>query len=118
MSGLTGLLARDEAERTAEAIAALIDGLYIRRALKDALLDEGYNRLIGFECKTTRGFEWFGADPGHEALSAYGLLEFTDMAQVRNVDPRLLADTRAFVMKCRDGNGGFKRERNTLPDHA
>ncbi|WP_353642185.1 transcriptional regulator BetI [Mesorhizobium sp. WSM2239] len=35
MSGLTGLLPRSEAERTAEAIAALIDGLYIRRALKD-----------------------------------------------------------------------------------
>ena len=35
MSGLCGLMARDEAERVAEAIAALIDGLYIRRALKD-----------------------------------------------------------------------------------
>lgn len=34
-SGLTGLLPRAEAERAAEAIAALIDGLYIRRALKD-----------------------------------------------------------------------------------
>jgi TetR/AcrR family transcriptional repressor of bet genes len=35
MSGLTGLMPRPEAERSAEAIAALIDGLYIRRALKD-----------------------------------------------------------------------------------
>ena len=35
MSGLTGLLPRSEAERVAEGIAALIDGLYIRRALKD-----------------------------------------------------------------------------------
>jgi TetR/AcrR family transcriptional repressor of bet genes len=35
MSGLTGLLPRPEAERVAEGIAALIDGLYIRRALKD-----------------------------------------------------------------------------------
>jgi TetR/AcrR family transcriptional repressor of bet genes len=35
MSGLTGLMPQSEAERTAEAIAALIDGLYIRRALKD-----------------------------------------------------------------------------------
>ncbi|MGD9915609.1 MAG: transcriptional regulator BetI [Rhizobiaceae bacterium] len=39
MSGLTGLLARNEAERTAETIAALIDGLYIRRALKDSAPD-------------------------------------------------------------------------------
>ena len=35
MSGLAGLMPRDEAERAAEAIAALIDGLYIRRALRD-----------------------------------------------------------------------------------
>lgn len=35
MSGLTGLLPRSEAERVAEGIAALIDGLYIRRALKE-----------------------------------------------------------------------------------
>jgi TetR/AcrR family transcriptional repressor of bet genes len=35
MSGLTGLMPRTDAERAAEAIAALIDGLYIRRALKD-----------------------------------------------------------------------------------
>ena len=37
MSGLVPLMARAEAERAAEAIAALIDGLYIRRALRDGL---------------------------------------------------------------------------------
>jgi TetR/AcrR family transcriptional repressor of bet genes len=35
MSGLTGLMPRNDAEQVAEGIAALIDGLYIRRALKD-----------------------------------------------------------------------------------
>ncbi len=37
MSGLTPLVGRPEAARMAEAIAALIDGLYIRRALRDGL---------------------------------------------------------------------------------
>ena len=37
MSGLLPLLPRPQAERTAETIAALIDGLYIRRALRDGL---------------------------------------------------------------------------------
>src|SRR3954471_2634991 len=77
-------------------------------------LDAGYARLIGFECKTTKGFEWFGADPGHDALSAYGLLEFTDMAIVRDVDKAMLARTRDFVMSSRDGNGGYKRQTHTL----
>jgi TetR/AcrR family transcriptional regulator, transcriptional repressor of bet genes len=35
MSGLAGLMPRPIADQTAEGIAALIDGLYIRRALKD-----------------------------------------------------------------------------------
>lgn len=35
MSGLVGLLERPAATRAAEGIAALIDGLYIRHALKD-----------------------------------------------------------------------------------
>ncbi|MDH6230111.1 TetR/AcrR family transcriptional repressor of bet genes [Mesorhizobium soli] len=35
MSGLCALMPRSEADRVAEGIAALIDGFYIRRALKD-----------------------------------------------------------------------------------
>ena len=35
MSGLSRLMPRADAERVAESVAALIDGLYIRRALKD-----------------------------------------------------------------------------------
>ncbi|RWO76148.1 transcriptional regulator BetI [Mesorhizobium sp.] len=37
LSGLTCILPRSEADRVAEATAALIDGLYIRRALKDGV---------------------------------------------------------------------------------
>jgi TetR/AcrR family transcriptional repressor of bet genes len=39
MSGLIGILPWAEADRVAEATAALIDGLYIRRALKDGVPD-------------------------------------------------------------------------------
>ncbi len=78
-----------------------------------ALLAKGYKRLIGYECKQ-RGYEWFGGDPGHEALTAYGLLEFTDMATVHNVDAGMLARTREWLLKSRDGKGGFKRERRAL----
>jgi TetR/AcrR family transcriptional repressor of bet genes len=41
MSGLTGLMSRNDAERSAETIAALIDGFYIRRALKQGEPDAG-----------------------------------------------------------------------------
>ncbi len=39
MAGLLPLLPRAEADRVCEGIAALIDGLYIRRALKDGMPD-------------------------------------------------------------------------------
>ena len=77
------------------------------------MLRRGYDRLIGFECKNN-GFEWFGADPGHEALTAYGLLEFTDMSKVHSVDPKMLARTREWLLGRKDGKGGFKRERRAL----
>ena len=71
-------------------------------------LDSGYARLTGFECKQ-RGYEWFGGDPGHEALTAYGLMEFSDMSQVRAVDADMLQRTRQWLLARRDGTGGFQR---------
>jgi hypothetical protein len=82
------------------------------QASKDKL-EAGYKRLVGFEC-SDKGYEWFGENPGHEALTAYGLLHFTDMAQVRDVDSKMLINTRAWLMKQRDGNGGFNRKRRAL----
>jgi len=77
------------------------------------MLDKGYAKLVSFECKQ-HGYEWFGGDPGHEALSAYGLLQFTDMAQVWNVDRTMMERTRAWLLAQRDGQGGFKRNKRAL----
>src|SRR5262249_11197914 len=80
-----------------------------------ALLEKGYGRLTSFECpdtplNTKHGFEWFGkADMQHEALTAYGLLQFKDMARVHAVDPELIKRTQVFLMSRRDGQGGFKQ---------
>ncbi len=88
-----------------------VDPDLVRRSSET--LDRGHDRLIGFECEN-RGYEWFAADPGHEALTAYGLLEFDDMAEVRQVDPEMIERTRQWLLAARDGNGGFSRERRTL----
>jgi hypothetical protein len=77
------------------------------------LLENSYKKLTGFETRT-KGYEWFGADPGHEALTAYGLMQFTDMAQVRSVDKDMLDRTRAWLLSRRDGNGGFSRNAKAL----
>lgn len=70
-------------------------------------IERGYKRLIGFETQQN-GFEWFGKTPPHEALTAYGLLEFTDMKEFIDVDKAMLERTRKFLLDRRDGKGGFK----------
>ncbi|HEX6431079.1 MAG TPA: TonB-dependent receptor plug domain-containing protein [Niastella sp.] len=69
-------------------------------------IDAGYKRLIGFET-AKNGFEWFGNTPPHEALTAYGLLEFTDMQEFIQVDKRMLERTKRFLLSRRDGKGSF-----------
>ena len=88
-----------------------IDPEKISQAQK--LLDEGYKRLVSFEC-SEKGYEWFGDNPGHEALSAYGLMEFADMAKVMPVDETMIANTRKWLLDRRDGQGAFKRNERSL----
>lgn len=77
------------------------------------LLPRGYQRITGYECKE-RGYEWFGGDPGHEALTAYGLLQFTDMRKVSEVDAAMVGRTQAWLLSRRDGNGGYRRNDRAL----
>jgi uncharacterized protein YfaS (alpha-2-macroglobulin family) len=81
-----------------------VDPKLIEKA-KD-LLEVSYKRLTGFESRS-RGYEWFGGDPGHEALTAYGLMEFTDMSKVRTVDMDMVGRTRSWLLSRRDGKGAF-----------
>jgi uncharacterized protein YfaS (alpha-2-macroglobulin family) len=69
-------------------------------------IDRGYKRLIGFET-AANGFEWFGHTPPHEALTAYGLMEFTDMQEFIDVDKKMLERTKQFLLGRRDGKGTF-----------
>jgi hypothetical protein len=78
------------------------------------LLEGGYKLLSGYE-SPRHGYEWFGGDPGHEALTAYGLLEFADMKQVfPEVDAAMVARTAGWLKSRRDGKGGFQRDAKAL----
>ncbi len=89
-----------------------VDPAFAQRAR--GLLDRGYQLLSGYEC-SKKGYEWFGGDPGHEALTAYGLMEFVDMAEVHeDVDPAMIDRTAAWLLARRDGEGGFTRNPRAL----
>jgi hypothetical protein len=83
------------------------------------LLDNGYARLTQYECdapeRKKKGYEWFGGSaPAHEALTAYGLLQFRDMARVYPVDKAMIERTRKYLLDQKDGKGGFKRNPRAL----
>ncbi len=86
------------------------------RIIKKAeeLVEKGYKKLISFETKE-KGYEWFGANPGHEALTAYGLMEFKDMQSIfGGVDNKMLTRTGNWILDKRDGKGGFSRNSKAL----
>src|SRR5690606_22774784 len=66
------------------------------------LIEEGYRKLVSFET-ADKGYEWFGQSPPHEALSAYGVLEFIDMKQVYGgVDDAMVRRTIDYLKSRRD----------------
>jgi hypothetical protein len=80
------------------------------------LLDRGYKRLTTFETKE-KGYEWFGANPAHEGLTAYGIMEFMDMKKAgQPIDQSMLDRTAKWLMDHKDGKGGFKREQHAYHD--
>ena len=73
----------------------------------------GYQRLLTFEVPGG-GFDWFGRAPANRTLTAYGLMEFEDMAKVYDVDPQLLKRTRNWLMKQRKQDGSWDAEMRSL----
>jgi uncharacterized protein YfaS (alpha-2-macroglobulin family) len=80
----------------------------------------GYQRLVSFEVPGG-GFDWFGRPPAHLTLTAYGLMEFQDMAKVHDVGPNLISRTRQWLLAQRGGDGSWSPSGNALhedPTHA
>jgi alpha-2-macroglobulin-like protein len=78
----------------------------------------GYNRLTSYEVRGG-GFEWFGEAPAHEALTAYGLIEFVEMKKVYpDVDERIIDRTRKWLLSRRNGDGTFSLQSRGLDDFS
>lgn len=60
-------------------------------------LRNGYKKLVSYE-SADGGFEWFGASPGHEALTAYGIAQFRDLEYVLPgvVDSAMMSRTKRW----------------------
>ena len=92
--------------------ADVADPALVQRA--GGLIEKGYQKLVGFETPK-KGYEWFGGAPPHEALTAYGVLEFVDMKRIYGgVDDEMLVRTVNWLKSRRNGKGGFERDGQAL----
>lgn len=69
-------------------------------------INAGYQRLLTFEVPGG-GFEWFGRNPANICLTAYGILEFTDMARVHPVDEAVISRARQWLFSKQNGDGSW-----------
>jgi hypothetical protein len=75
----------------------------------------GYQRLLSFEV-AGGGFDWFGRPPANRTLTAYGLMEFEDMARVHDVDPQLIERTRKWLLNQCNRDGSWDPEGHAMHD--
>jgi hypothetical protein len=87
------------------------------QAKAEGYISLGYQRLVTFEVKGG-GFSWFGEAPANKILTAYGLMEFSDMSRVHEVDPRLIERTQTWLAGQQQQDGSFKPDSNFINEGA
>ena len=77
----------------------------------------GYQRLVTFEVPGG-GFSWFGEAPANKILTAYGVMEFADMAKVYEVDENLIQRTQQWLIAQREKDGSWSPDKNYLHEES
>jgi hypothetical protein len=99
---------------------------YMKRAKKltpevhakaEGFIANGYQRLLTFEVRGG-GFSWFGQAPANKILTAYGLMEFSDMSKVHDVDSRLIQRTQEWLASQQQPDGSWKPDSNFINEGA
>ncbi|MGE5323169.1 MAG: MG2 domain-containing protein, partial [Actinomycetota bacterium] len=86
-------------------------------AKAEGYIANGYQRLLTFEVPGG-GFSWFGNAPANKILTAYGLMEFYDMAKVHDVDARVIARTQQWLADQQQPDGSWKPDTNFINEGA
>jgi len=86
-------------------------------AKAEGYIANGYQRLLTFEVPGG-GFSWFGQAPANKILTAYGLMEFSDMARVYDVDPRLVERTRNWLVAQQQADGSWRPDTQFINEGA
>lgn len=87
------------------------------QAKAEGYISLGYQRLVTFEVQGG-GFSWFGQAPANKILTAYGLMEFSDMSRVHEVDLRLIERTQNWLASQQQPDGSFKPDTSFINEGA
>ena len=86
-------------------------------AKAEGYIANGYQRLLTFEVPGG-GFSWFGNPPANKILTSYGLMEFSDMAKVHDVDPKLIQRTQQWLAAQQQADGSWKPDTSFINEGA
>jgi hypothetical protein len=86
-------------------------------AKAEGYIANGYQRLLTFEVPGG-GFSWFGKAPANKILTAYGLMEFSDMSKVYDVDPKLILRTQQWLAEQQQADGSWKPDTQFINEGA
>jgi uncharacterized protein YfaS (alpha-2-macroglobulin family) len=86
-------------------------------AKAEGYIANGYQRLVTFEVPGG-GFSWFGNAPANKILTSYGLMEFSDMSKVYDVDPKLIARTQQWLAAQQQADGSWKPDASFINEGA
>ena len=86
-------------------------------AKAEGYIANGYQRLLTFEVPGG-GFSWFGQAPANKILTGYGLMEFSDMSKVYDVDPRLISRTQQWLASQQQADGSWKPDTQFINEGA
>jgi A-macroglobulin TED domain/Alpha-2-macroglobulin family/MG2 domain/A-macroglobulin receptor binding domain/Carboxypeptidase regulatory-like domain/Alpha-2-macroglobulin bait region domain len=86
-------------------------------AKAEGFIANGYQRLLTFEVPGG-GFSWFGQAPANKILTGYGLMEFSDMSKVYDVDARLIQRTQQWLASQQQPDGSWKPDTNFINEGA
>jgi len=86
-------------------------------AKAEGFIANGYQRLLTFEVPNG-GFSWFGQAPANKILTSYGLMEFSDMSKVHDVDPKLIQRTQQWLAIQQQADGSWKPDTQFINEGA
>jgi hypothetical protein len=86
-------------------------------AKAEGYIASGYQRLLTFEVQGG-GFSWFGNAPANKILTSYGLMEFSDMAKVHDVDERVIQRTQQWLASQQQPDGSWRPDASFINEGA